>query len=256
MISIVSPAKSLDFDSKAPTANHTQAVFLDKSQKIVDELIGYTPNDISKLMNISNDLGILNADRYQKWTRPFDLNNAKQAIFAFTGDVYKGLDAHSLSNEVLEYAQAHLKIISGLYGMLKPLDLIQPYRLEMGIKICIDDKRSLYEYWTSILTEELNKEINVTESKYLLNLASNEYSKSINLKDLNAEVITPVFKDWKNGDYKIISFYAKRARGLMSRYILENQINDAEDLKGFQSDGYIFNEELSNSQSYMYTRRL
>jgi len=256
MICILSPAKSLDFENKAPINRYSQSSFLNESQKIVDKLTGYSPSEISELMNISTDLGLLNANRYQNWKLPFDLNNAKQAIYAFTGDVYKGLDALSLNDDSINYAQSNLKLLSGLYGIIKPLDLIQAYRLEMGTKISVGDKHSLYDFWSNTITSELNNELEATKSNYLLNLASNEYSKSINLKNLNTEVISPVFKDWKNGKFKIISFYAKRARGLMARFFIENRINSIDDLNSFQSDGYIFNEELSSLNTPVFTRNI
>jgi cytoplasmic iron level regulating protein YaaA (DUF328/UPF0246 family) len=256
MICILSPAKSLDFENKAPINRYSQSSFLNESQKIVDKLIEYSPSEISELMNISTDLGLLNANRYQNWKLPFDLNNAKQAIYAFTGDVYKGLDALSLNDDSINYAQSNLKLLSGLYGIIKPLDLIQAYRLEMGTKISVGDKHSLYDFWSNTITNELNNELEATKSNYLLNLASNEYSKSINLKNLNSEVIYPVFKDWKNGKFKIISFYAKRARGLMARFFIENRINSIDDLNSFQSDGYIFNEELSSLNTPVFTRNI
>jgi cytoplasmic iron level regulating protein YaaA (DUF328/UPF0246 family) len=256
MICILSPAKSLDFENKAPINRYSQSSFLNESQKIVDKLIEYSPSEISELMNISTDLGLLNANRYQNWKLPFDLNNAKQAIYAFTGDVYKGLDALSLNDDSINYAQSNLKLLSGLYGIIKPLDLIQAYRLEMGTKISVGDKHSLYDFWSNTITNELNNELEATKSNYLLNLASNEYSKSINLKNLNTEVISPVFKDWKNGKFKIISFYAKRARGLMARFFIENRINSIDDLNSFQSDGYIFNEELSSLNTPVFTRNI
>ena len=256
MICILSPAKSLDFENKAPVNEYSQSSFLNDSQKIVDKLVEYSPSEISELMNISTDLGLLNANRYQNWKLPFDLNNAKQAIYAFTGDVYKGLDAVSLNDNSINFAQSNLKLLSGLYGIIKPLDLIQAYRLEMGTKISIGDKHSLYDFWSNAITKELNKELEVTKSNYLLNLASNEYSKSIEFKNLNAKVISPVFKDWKNGKFKIISFYAKRARGLMARFFLENQISSIGDLNSFQSEGYIFNEELSSLNTPVFTRNL
>jgi cytoplasmic iron level regulating protein YaaA (DUF328/UPF0246 family) len=256
MISIVSPAKSLDFNTKAPIEKHSHSVFLNQSQQLVNVLSDYSPQELSELMKISADLGLLNANRYQDWKTPFNLKNAKQAVYSFTGDVYKGLDANTLSPKAIDYAQTNFKIISGLYGILKPLDLIQAYRLEMGTKIQIDDKRSLYEFWSNTITEAINKELKATESKYLLNLASNEYSKSVDFKSLDAEVISPVFKDWKNDNYKIISFYAKKARGLMARFFLENQIKSVDGLMNFQSEGYSYNEELSSSNSPVFTRKI
>lgn len=222
---------------------------------MIDVLIDFSPSEISKLMNISNDLGLLNANRYQDWQTPFDITNAKQAVFAFTGDVYKGLDAMTLSPSALQFSQTNFKILSGLYGMLKPLDLIQAYRLEMGTRLNISNKGSLYEFWSKHITSELNNNLENTNSKFLLNLASNEYSKSIDMKSLNAEVITPVFKDWKNDQFKIISFYAKKARGMMGRYFLDNKINNPNDLKGFDSDGYSYNAELSANNTMVFTRK-
>jgi len=255
MISIISPAKSLDFDNKAPVSEFSLPLFLEESQKIVNVLKDYSPEDLSKLMNVSKDLGLLNANRYQDYNTPFKPENAKQAIFAFTGDVYKGLDATTLSTKAIDYAQTHFKILSGLYGILKPLDLIQAYRLEMGTKISINNSTSLYDFWSNHITSELNINLESTNSQFLLNLASNEYSKSIDIKSLNAKIITPVFKDWKNGQYKIISFYAKKARGLMSRYVLENKIKNPNDLRAFDSDGYIFNDHFSTEKALVFTRK-
>ena len=255
MISIVSPAKSLDFDNKAPVSDFSLPLFLEESQKIVNVLKDYSSEDLSKLMKISKDLGLLNANRYQDYNTPFKLENAKQAIFAFTGDVYKGLDATSLTSNAIEYAQTHFKILSGLYGILKPLDLIQAYRLEMGTKISINNSTSLYDFWSNHITSELNANLESTNSQFLLNLASNEYSKSIDMKSLNAKIITPVFKDWKNGQYKIISFFAKKARGLMSRYVLENKIKNPNDLRAFDIDGYIYNEHFSTEKALVFTRK-
>ncbi len=255
MISIVSPAKSLDFDNKAPISDFSLPIFLEESQKIVNVLKDYSPDDLSKLMNVSKDLGLLNANRYQDYNTPFKPENAKQAIFAFTGDVYKGLDATTLSTKAIDYTQTHFKILSGLYGILKPLDLIQAYRLEMGSKISINNSTSLYDFWSNHITSELNINLESTNSQFLLNLASNEYSKSIDMKSLNAEVITPVFKDWKSGKYKIISFFAKKARGLMSRYVLENKIKNPNDLRAFDSDGYVFNKGFSTEKSLVFTRK-
>ena len=182
MITIISPAKSLDFVNKTPISDYSLPTFLKESQKIVNVLKDYSPKDLSKLMNISKDLGLLNASRYQNYKTPFNQENAKQAIFAFTGDVYKGLDAKSLTSNTIDYAQAHLKILSGLYGILKPLDLIQAYRLEMGTKISINNSISLYDFWSNKITSELSSNLENTNSQFLLNLASNEYSKSINMK--------------------------------------------------------------------------
>jgi len=257
MIALVSPAKSLDFENSSPSTSFSEPIFLDKSQELVDVLKTYSPSKISKLMNISSDLGTLNCNRYQEWKRPFSLTNAKQSLFAFTGDVYKGLDAVSMSEKNIDFCQKHFRIVSGLYGMLRPLDLIQAYRLEMGTKLSINRKhKNLYSYWSDTLTEHLNNELKESNSNFVLNLASNEYSKAINFKTIQAEVISPVFKDWKNGEYKIISFFAKKARGLMGRYFINNEIMNPEMLKGFDYEGYTYNHELSLKNPYTFTRKL
>ncbi len=256
MIAIVSPAKSLDFKSSTPTSKYSQAEFLDKSQELVDVLRTYSPSQLSKLMKISLDLGTLNCERYQEWNRPFNVENAKQSIFAFTGDVYKGLDAISMSEKNLEFCQKQFRILSGLYGMLKPLDLMQAYRLEMGTRMQFSEAHAnLYSFWKETLTKKLNDELKESKSTYVLNLASNEYSKAINFKNINAEVISPVFKDWKNGEYKIISFYAKKARGLMGRYFIDNELSSPEGLKGFDYEGYTYDSDLSNDKPFTFTRR-
>lgn len=257
MIALVSPAKSLDFNNSSPTSTFSEPNFLNKSQELVNVLKTYSPSQISKLMKISLDLGTLNCDRYQEWGRPFNLDNAKQSIFAFTGDVYKGLDANSMTEKNLDFCQKHFRILSGLYGMLKPLDLIQAYRLEMGTKTQFNNAHdNLYSFWKETLTNSLNDELKASNSSYVLNLASNEYSKAINFKNVEAEVISPVFKDWKNGEYKIISFYAKKARGLMGRFFINNEIMKPELLKGFDYEGYSYNHELSNDQPFTFTRKL
>ena len=206
-------------------------------------------------MNVSDKIAALNADRYKNWSLPFDESNAKQAAFAFQGDVYQGLEIDSFSEENLIYAQDHFRILSGLYGLLKPLDLIQAYRLEMGTSFKNKRGKNLYEFWNSIITEHLNKELELSKSLYLLNLASNEYYKVIQPKTLNTTVITPVFKDWKNGQYKIISFFAKKARGMMAAYHLKNKINNPEDLKGFDTAGYTFNDDMSQGNQLVFTRK-
>jgi len=256
MIALVSPAKSLDFKSSSPISIYSESEFLDKSKELVDVLKTYSPSQISKLMKISLDLGTLNCERYQDWKRPFKVENAKQSIFAFTGDVYKGLDAVSMSEKNLKFSQKHFRILSGLYGMLKPLDLIQAYRLEMGTKMQFSEQHSnLYSFWNETLTDKLNSELKETKSSYILNLASNEYAKAINFKNIQAEVISPVFKDWKNGEYKIISFYAKKARGLMGRYFIDNELSCPEELKAFDYEGYTFDPNLSKDKPFTFTRK-
>lgn len=255
MISVVSPAKSLNFDDSSSVKIFSQCSFLKKSQLLVNELKKYSPKQISDLMKISDKLAVLNADRYNNWSLPFNERNAKQAAFAFKGDVYIGLEIDSFSKDDLNYAQDHFRILSGLYGLLKPLDLIQAYRLEMGTSFQNKRGKNLYEFWNSSITKHLNKELELSKSQYLLNLASNEYYKVILPKTLNATVITPVFKDWKNGRYKIISFFAKKARGMMAAYQLKNKIKNPEDLKGFDTAGYTFNDDMSQGNQLVFTRR-
>ena len=255
MISIVSPAKSLNFDDSCSVKMHSQCVFLKDSRLLVNDLKKYSPKQISDLMKISYKLGVLNANRYNNWSLPFNESNAKQAVFAFQGDVYQGLEIDSFSQDDLCYAQDHFRILSGLYGLLKPLDLIQAYRLEMGTSFQNKRGKNLYEFWNSSITEHLNKELELSKSQCLLNLASNEYYKAIQPKALNATVITPVFKDWKNGQYKIISFFAKKARGMMAAYQLKNKINNPEDLKGFDTAGYTFNDDMSKGNQLVFTRK-
>jgi cytoplasmic iron level regulating protein YaaA (DUF328/UPF0246 family) len=192
--------------------------------------------------------------RFQTWTRPFNLDNAKQAVLAFKGDVYTGLDAETMDDEGLEFAQQHLRILSGLYGVLKPLDLIQPYRLEMGTQFANQKGKNLYKFWGGQLREEIETEASQSSDAILVNLASNEYFKALEAKKLNTRIITPVFKDMKNGQYKIISFYAKKARGLMSRYIIDHRINDPDQLKNFDSEGYRFSADLSAGDDWVFIR--
>ena len=255
MISIVSPAKSLNFDASCSIKMYSQCSFLSDSQLLVNDLKKYSPEQISDLMKVSDKLGLLNADRYKNWSLPFNKGNSKQAVFAFQGDVYQGLEIDSFSPDDLIYAQDYFRILSGLYGLLKPLDLIQPYRLEMGTSFKNKRGKNLYEFWNSRITELLNKELELSKSKYLLNLASNEYYKVIQPKSLNTTVITPVFKDWKNGEYKIISFFAKKARGMMAAYQLKNKINNPEELKSFNTAGYTFNDDMSKGNELVFTRK-
>jgi len=255
MLSVISPAKSLDFETAPATNLYSQPEFLQLSQQLITQLKPLSPQDLSKLMKISDKLASLNAARYQQWQPPFNLENAKQAALAFTGDVYTGLDAKSLDEKALEFGQQHLRILSGLYGLLRPLDLIQPYRLEMGTSLSNPAGKDLYAFWRDTLTTAINQELKKQKTQVLINLASQEYFKALDHKKLDAEVITPVFKDWKNGQYKIISFYAKKARGLMSRYLLDQQIDQPEGLKEFDLEGYAYNSSLSEGNSWVYTRK-
>lgn len=254
MLLVVSPAKNLDYETPSITAAFTQPEFLDKSEILINRCRRLSPAKISSLMKISDKLAGLNADRYASWSTPFDSANAKQAVLAFNGDVYAGLQANSFSESDLDYAQQHLRILSGLYGLLKPLDLMQPYRLEMGTKLNVRRSKNLYEFWGNTITDKINQDLSSQGDNILINLASNEYFKSVKTKLVDGVVVTPVFKDKKNGEYKIISFFAKKARGLMARYIIQNRITDVAELSGFDLEGYQFNPELSKTNQPVFTR--
>jgi len=254
MLLIISPAKKLDFDSIAQTEKFTQADFLDDSQELINTLLPYTVGDLEKLMKLSRNLAELNYQRYRDWQLPFNPQNAKQAISTFKGDVYHGLNIESFNDEQLDFAQQHLRILSGLYGLLRPLDLMQPYRLEMGTRLENQRGKNLYEFWQDKITIAINKQLKQSGSSHLINLASNEYFKSVIPKQVIAPIITPVFKELKNDQYKIISLLAKRARGMMSAYILKNQLNNVEDIKQFADAGYKYNETLSTEFEWVFTR--
>lgn len=256
MLLVISPAKNLDYGSAPATEQFSQPDMLDQAQVLIDDLKKLAPQDISALMKLSDKLGQLNYDRFQSWSQPFSVEDAKQAVLAFNGDVYTGLDAASFSEEDFAYMQEHLRILSGLYGLLKPLDLMQAYRLEMGTRFENTKGKNLYEFWGEQITDAINAQLESLDSQTLVNLASTEYFKSVKPKLLKANVITPAFKDWKNGQYKMISFYAKKARGMMAAYILKNRIDDIEGLKGFNTDGYEYNAELSTDKVPVFTRRL
>lgn len=253
MLMIISPAKTLDYESPLATETHTQPDFLDDACELIDQLKELEPHQVSNLMSISEKLGQLNAERFQSWHTPFTPDNARQAVLAFKGDVYTGLDAESFSEEDFSFAQKHLRILSGLYGLLKPLDLMQPYRLEMGTRFENTRGKDLYAFWGNKITDALNQLL-ANDDKVLVNLASNEYFKSVQKKHLDARLVTPQFKDWKNGQYKMISFYAKKARGLMCRYAIQNRITQADDLKGFNLDGYYFSEDQSDNNNWVFLR--
>lgn len=254
MLLVISPAKTLDFEQKAQTAHFTENDFLLQAKKLVKVLKKYSSKDLEKLMGISDKLAHLNQERFATWKLPFDAENAKQALLAFKGDVFIGLDAETLNEKELLYTQNHLRILSGLYGVLRPLDLIQPYRLEMGTKLNTASFNDLYAFWGDKLTSNINKALADQGDNILINLASNEYFKSLNKKKLKAEIITPVFKDFKNGEYKMISFFAKKARGLMSRFILQNELKKPEELKHFDAEGYYFSEAKSSTNEYVFLR--
>lgn len=253
MLMVISPAKTLDFDTDPVTKDASQPRFLDDSARLIDRLKKMSTADIASLMKLSDKLAGLNAARYESWHTPFNADNAKQAVLAFKGDVYTGLDAETLDKAGFDYAQQHLRILSGLYGVLKPLDLIQPYRLEMGTRLDNEAGKDLYAFWGEKLRESLQQEAGLKDG-VLINLASNEYFKAIQPKKLDARIITPVFKDWKNGQYKMISFYAKKARGLMSRYIIDHQLSDPEAIKRFDYDGYRFSDEMSKGDDWVFIR--
>ena len=252
MLVLLSPAKTLDFETPLSTQVHTQPEFVDQAKPLIETLETFAPQDIADLMKLSDKLASLNVARYQSWTPEHTEANARQALLAFKGDVYTGLDAQSLSEADLKFAQGHLRILSGLYGLLKPLDLMQPYRLEMGTSLETDKGKTLYAYWGSSITERLNTELGAED--VVVNLASNEYFKSVQPKKLNGRLITPVFKDQKNGQYKIISFWAKKARGLMARYIIDKRVEQPEQLKAFNYDGYVFSEAMSDGDTWVFTR--
>lgn len=249
---VVSPAKTLDYESELPIQESTQPEMLEESQQLIDQLKKLTPADVASLMKLSDKLADLNVNRFAHWKQPFNADNARPAIYAFKGDVYTGLDAYSFNKKQMTFAQKHLRILSGLYGLLKPLDLMQPYRLEMGTKFANKKGANLYEFWGDTITDKLNDSLK--KGEVILNLASNEYFKSVNIKSLKGEVVTPVFKDQKNGNYKIISFYAKKARGMMAAYVINNQINDAEAIKQFDVAGYRFSEVQSKNNEWVFLR--
>jgi cytoplasmic iron level regulating protein YaaA (DUF328/UPF0246 family) len=254
MLTLISPAKTLDFETPAVTDVHTQGEFLDHSAELIDQLKLQSPDDISALMKLSSKLSELNVQRYHDWCLPFDQDNSKAAVLAFKGDVYTGLDAESFSEDDFSYAQSHLGILSGRYGLLRPLDLIQPYRLEMGTKFGNTRGVNLYTFWGSIITDAINQRLALSKSNILVNLASNEYFKAVKAKQLNAELITPVFKDEKNGQYKIISFYAKKARGLLAAYIIQNKVTNVKQLCEFDVAGYRFVAAESDAQTLTFKR--
>lgn len=254
MLALISPAKTLDYESALPTDSHTLPRLLAHSQELIDVSRTLSASEIANLMSVSEKIANLNVERFRDWQADFDFSNARQALFAFKGDVYTGLDAYSLKDQDIDYAQHHLRMLSGLYGLLRPLDLMMPYRLEMGTKLKNPRGSNLYEFWGTIITDLINEDLAAAKSELLVNIASDEYYKSVKESKIQAEIIKPVFLDQKNGKYKVISFYAKKARGLMARYIIENKIERAEDLKGFNSDGYYFDADSSLKGELVFKR--
>jgi cytoplasmic iron level regulating protein YaaA (DUF328/UPF0246 family) len=253
MLIVLSPAKSLDLETKSSTELVSQPDFLHRASELIDVLRGYSPGQLSELMHLSDSLAALNVARYASWsTEPHE---AHQAIMAFNGDVYAGFDARSLAPHQLAYAQARVRILSGLYGVLRPLDLIRPHRLEMGTRLATAHGKDLYAFWGERISATLNAAVAANGARVLVNLASEEYFKSVKPKLLTVPVITPVFEQWKNGKYKIISFFAKRARGLMARYAAQEGLTDPERLKAFTVDGYAFVPDASSDKSWVFRRR-
>jgi len=249
---VLSPAKSLDYDSKIPTTKNSEACFLNEADRLNKLLKKKSAKSLSKLMHISDNLGQLNYERNQEWNLPFNQENARPAVYAFSGDVYRGLDAYSIDTKKLETLQNTVRIISGLYGILKPLDLIKPYRLEMGTKFPVGKNKNLYEFWKKQVTQSLNEELG--DDELFLNLASNEYFKAIDIKNLKVPVINVKFQEFKNGEYKTIAIFSKLARGLMTRYIIDTNAKTIEDIKGFDAENYRYTEALSTDKELVFTR--
>ncbi|MGK5078900.1 peroxide stress protein YaaA [Janthinobacterium sp. HLX7-2] len=254
MLIVLSPAKSLDLETPPTTALHSTPDFLDHSAQLIERMRQFSPAEVGSLMGISDALSALNVARYASWTPQLD--DARQAIMAFNGDVYAGFEARSLQPAQLDYAQSQVRILSGLYGLLRPLDLIHPHRLEMGTRLSTARGKDLYAFWGDTITNGLNRTAKEQGAKVLVNLASEEYFKSVKPRQLDVPVIAPVFEDWKNGKYKIISFYAKRARGMLARYAAVNHIRDPQQLKHFDVDGYAYVPEASNDKSWVFRRKV
>ncbi len=255
MLIVISPAKTLDYDTHPVTPEYSIPAYLDDAEIIVARVRKYSLSEIRDTMALSERLAKLNFERFKSWHKPFTPMNSKQAILAFKGDVYAGIDAATFSESDFAFAQQHLRILSGLYGILRPLDLMQPYRLEMGRKIDNERGKNLYEFWQDRVTDGINRELARMGCRYLINLASSEYFKVIDPKRVEADIITPVFKDYKNGQYKTIGFYAKKARGRFSRFIIKERLSDPKELKNFDVDGYCFNESLSTDHKLVFTRK-
>ncbi len=254
MLIVISPAKKLDFDNAAPVSDHTQPPLLDQAEILAERARELSADDLARLMKISDKLAELNRERFQAWHTPFTPQNAKQALFAFKGDVYAGMQAETLAEDDVAFAQDHLRILSGLYGVLRPLDLMQAYRLEMGTRLDNARGEDLYAFWGTRITERLNADLAAQGDDVLVNLASNEYFKSVDTEKLDGRIITPNFKEWRDGKLRIVSFSAKKARGLMTRYLIENRIEDPERIKEFDLDGYSFDPEQSDGANWIFTR--
>lgn len=254
MIAVISPAKTLDFESKSSTKKYSLPLHLEQSEKIINKLSGFNAKKLGKLMDISDKLAELNVERYQSWHKNFDVKNAKTAILAFKGDVYLGLEADTFKEKDFSFAQDHLLILSGLHGYLKALDLIQPYRLEMGTSIAVGKAKNLYQYWGKTVSEDIATMLQTHQDKVLINIASEEYFKVIDSKSFSWPIINCVFKDKKGSDYKMIGFFAKKARGYMAAYIVKNRVEKRDDLKNFDAHGYAFNSKMSTESTWVFTR--
>lgn len=254
MLFLLSPAKTLDFDGAALVDTYTQPRMVDRSQTLIDSAKRLTVDDVRALMGVSEKIAELNVQRFSDWSLPFDLQNAKQAVYAFKGDVYTGLNVETCPQEQIDYVDTHVRILSGLYGLLRPLDLMQPYRLEMGVKFETQEAANLYKFWGDQISLQINTDLSSQDDEVLVNLASNEYYKAVDKNVLKARVVTPVFKDLKNGAYKIVSFYAKKARGLMVRFAADNNISSVEGLKAFDYEGYVYSDALSDGDTWVFTR--
>jgi cytoplasmic iron level regulating protein YaaA (DUF328/UPF0246 family) len=255
MIIVLSPAKSLDYRTPPTLCEHSQPLFLDQAQLLIEDLRQLSPPQLASLMKISDQLAALNFARYADWAQPFTSGKAKQAVLAFNGDVYDGLDAPTLSPADLQFAQRHLRILSGLYGLLRPLDLMQPYRLEMGTRFDTGRGASLYAFWGARLARALEAELDGHRHRVLVNLASDEYFKAVDRSALSVPIVQPVFQEWKGGQWKVISFFAKRARGLMTRHVIDRKIDDPRKLCAFDAEGYAFDASASNASTWYFRRR-
>ncbi len=255
MLILLSPSKSLDFEAKITTKDFTIPEFLDDSKILIKQLKKFSCEDLAKLMKISEKLSVLNYQRFQDFKAPFTIQNSKPAIFVFDGDVYDGIDSENYSKKDLKFAQNHLRILSGLYGILKPLDLIQPYRLEMGTKLKNDLGKNLYEFWQDKITLKLNEELKQKSQKVILNLASEEYFSAINIKKIQGEIINIIFKEKRGKEYKVIGLLAKKARGLMADFIIKNNINKIEELKNFNIQNYRFDKKISDKNNWYFINK-
>ena len=254
MVTVISPAKSVDFETPACSSMVSHPAFGREAAQLIKKLRGYSPKRLMALMDISQNLADLNVERYVRWEEGEDVRTSKQAILAFDGDVYQGMEATSFTEADFEFAQGHLRILSGLYGILRPMDLIQPHRLEMGTQLKVGSKKNLYAYWESLVAAHLASALESSGNNWLLNLASQEYFGAVKLERINARLITPVFLDRKGADYKVVSFWAKKARGKMAAWVIANRLNSPESLQSVEIYGYRFNPALSDDQSWAFTR--